>query len=82
MSTTSTYPEGTQFWETADYKGYLLRNLNATLIAISTIFLGTRLYVRLVMTKTPGLDDIMATLAWVGSPQLHRRVLCAGTDHT
>ncbi|CZR65782.1 related to integral membrane protein [Phialocephala subalpina] len=64
MATTSTYPEGTQFWQTADYKGNLLRDMNASLIAISTIILGTRLYVRLVMTKTFGLDDIFATLAW------------------
>ncbi|KAH8772371.1 hypothetical protein BGZ57DRAFT_895380 [Hyaloscypha finlandica] len=64
MATTSTYPEGTQFWQTADYKGNLLRDLNASLIAISTFILGTRLYVRLVMTKNPGLDDIFASIAW------------------
>jgi hypothetical protein len=67
MATTSTYPEGTQFWQTPDYKGNLLRDLNASLIAISTVILGTRLYVRLVMTKNPGLDDIFAAVAWVGS---------------
>lgn len=64
MAATSSYPEGTQFWETPDYKGYLLRNLNASLIAISTLILATRLYVRIFMTKVPGLDDIIATVAW------------------
>jgi hypothetical protein len=80
MATTSTYPEGTQFWETADYKGYLLRDMNASLIAISTIVLGTRLYVRLVMTKAPGLDDIFATLAWVRSLPSNQRFVA--TDHS
>jgi hypothetical protein len=74
MATTGTYPEGTQFWQTADYKGKLLRDMNASLIAISTIILGTRLYVRFVMTKTSGLDDIFATFAWVGSFPLYQRL--------
>jgi len=54
--------------------------MNASLIAISTIVLGTRLYVRLVMTKAPGLDDIFATLAWVRSLPSNQRFVA--TDHS
>jgi hypothetical protein len=34
----------------------------------------------LIMTKTPGLDDGLATLAWVGSFLLYQRLWCSATD--
>jgi hypothetical protein len=43
----------------------LTRNLNYALIVISTAILLVRLHVRLVMIKSPGLDDAFAVAAWV-----------------
>ncbi|RDW63561.1 hypothetical protein BP6252_11106 [Coleophoma cylindrospora] len=61
---TTTYPPGTTFWETPDYKGIEMRNLNICLTVISTVVCGLRLYTRLIMTKTGGVDDIMSVVAW------------------
>lgn len=61
----TTLPTGTQYWETADYGGNLQRNLNISLIAISTVFFGIKLYVRAFMTKSLGWDDAVAFLAYV-----------------
>ena len=59
------FPPGTDFRSTPDYKGYVLQALNATLIPITTLIFGTRIYVRVFMTKNPGLDDGFAFVAFV-----------------
>lgn len=51
--------------KTPGYNGYVVRDLNAYLIAFSTVFLGARLYVRTFLTKALGLDDLMAAIAYV-----------------
>ncbi len=66
----SLYPAGTDFRSTPDYKGNVHRALNATLIPISTLIFGTRINVRLFMTKNAGLDDIMAFIAYVCPPPI------------
>lgn len=53
------------FQNTPDYHGYTEINLNAALIGLTTLFFGTRIYVRAVMTKTLGLDDAVAAIAYV-----------------
>ena len=60
----SAYPPGTKFWETPDWAGGTQAKLNIALVVISASFLATRLYVRCIMTKTAGLDDIVAFLAF------------------
>ena len=60
------YPAGTDFRSTPDYKGGVLKALNATLIPITTLIFGMRIYVRVLMTKNPGLDDGLAFVAYVG----------------
>ncbi|KAH8588625.1 hypothetical protein B0O99DRAFT_356819 [Bisporella sp. PMI_857] len=65
MASGIVWPEGTKFYETSDYKGETQRALNAALIAISTVFIGLRLYVRFMMTKSPGLDDAIAFIAYL-----------------
>lgn len=63
--TTSTYPPGTKFWETSDWAGGRQADLNIALIVISGFFVGTRLYVRFMITKTPGWDDAITVLAFL-----------------
>lgn len=53
------------FKDTPDYHGYTEINLNACLIAFSTLFFGTRIYVRAFMTKTLGWDDAFALIGFV-----------------
>ena len=60
----SNYPPGTNFWETPDWAGGTQARLNTALIVISGCFLATRLYVRCFMTKSAGLDDLVACLAF------------------
>ncbi|KAH7134480.1 hypothetical protein B0J13DRAFT_560515 [Dactylonectria estremocensis] len=64
MNSTSNYPPGTKFWETPDWAGGTQAKLNIALITISSCFLGIRLYVRGFMTKSLGLDDLVASLAF------------------
>ncbi|KAG4420104.1 hypothetical protein IFR04_006763 [Cadophora malorum] len=59
------FSPGTDFRSTPDYKGYVLQALNATLIPITTLIFGTRIYVRVFMTKNPGLDDGFAFVAFL-----------------
>lgn len=61
--TASSYPPGTQFWETDDWAGGNQARLNIALIILSTFFVTIRLYTRFFMSKTPGWDDFIATLA-------------------
>ncbi|OCL15155.1 hypothetical protein AOQ84DRAFT_279533 [Glonium stellatum] len=42
----------------------ITRNLNIALLSISLVILTVRLYVRLWMIRSPGLDDVFAVLAW------------------
>ncbi|KAI1502901.1 hypothetical protein F5X99DRAFT_407707 [Biscogniauxia marginata] len=53
------------FCNTADYHGYTEINLNACLISLSTVIYGLRIYNRAFMTKTLGLDDGIATIAYL-----------------
>jgi hypothetical protein len=53
------------FQDTPDYHGYTEINLNAALIGLTTLFFGTRIYVRAFMTKTLGLDDAFASVAYL-----------------
>lgn len=53
------------FESTPDYRGYVEIDLNACLIAFSTLFFGIRVYVRHSMTKSLGLDDGIAAVSFV-----------------
>lgn len=46
-------------------QGYMIRDLNISLIAISTVLVASRLYVRGLMIKNLGMDDLLAVLAYV-----------------
>lgn len=60
-STASTIP----YWESPDYKGEEVRVLNGTLIGITTVVIAARLYTRGFMSKSLGLDDALAFVAYV-----------------
>lgn len=49
---------------TPGYRGDGQIILNSILIAMSTIFVMMRLYARIFMVKRPGIDDIMAVMAY------------------
>ncbi|KAI1462552.1 hypothetical protein F4805DRAFT_452379 [Annulohypoxylon moriforme] len=53
------------FSNTPGYHGSREIGLNGWLIGFSTLLYGLRLYVRIFMTKTPGLDDGLAGMAYV-----------------
>ncbi|KAI0833147.1 hypothetical protein F5Y06DRAFT_183069 [Hypoxylon sp. FL0890] len=53
------------FSSTPDYRGDTEIGLNAGLIGFSTLFYGLRLFVRISMTKSPGLDDVIAGIAYL-----------------
>lgn len=53
------------FSKTTGWQGYRQRDLNACLIAFSTVIVGLRIYVRVFMTKGFGLDDVMTGIAYV-----------------
>ncbi|KAI1408477.1 hypothetical protein F5Y13DRAFT_194340 [Hypoxylon sp. FL1857] len=53
------------FSSTSDYRGDTEIGLNAGLIGFSTLFYGLRLFVRINMTKSPGLDDAIAGIAFL-----------------
>lgn len=52
------------FSNTPDWHGGIELEINGSLIALSTVFLGMRLYVRAFMTKALGWDDLIAGIAW------------------
>lgn len=52
------------FRDSPDYRGHRIRILNSTLIAITTLIVGSRFYVRFFMSKTPGIDDFICFLAY------------------
>jgi hypothetical protein len=53
------------FSNTPDYWGNVLLGVNTTMIVLSIIIFGTRIYARTVMTKNLGLDDALAAVAFV-----------------
>ncbi|KAI1380757.1 hypothetical protein F4677DRAFT_462032 [Hypoxylon crocopeplum] len=53
------------FTRTPDYRGGLEIGLNAWLIGFSTVFCSLRLFVRIFMTKSPGLDDVMTAIGYL-----------------
>lgn len=53
------------FRDSPEYKGHMVLALNASLIAVTSLIVFMRLYVRLVMSKTFGLDDVIAFLGFV-----------------
>lgn len=55
------------FNDTPNYRGHTEIGLSAWLIGFSTLFYGLRLVVRVSMTKSPGLDDGIAGIAYVSS---------------
>jgi hypothetical protein len=65
MASNSTGPT-IPYWETPDYKGHKIRDVNAALIAITTVIVGARLFTRKFISKSFGLDDGLALLALVG----------------
>lgn len=55
------------FSGTPSWRGWVLVDSNAIAIALSTLFIGLRLYVRARMTRNLGLDDAIATVSYVCS---------------
>ncbi|KAL6416269.1 hypothetical protein AUP68_00486 [Ilyonectria robusta] len=57
-------------------QGYIIVNLNAFLIAISTALVFSRVYVRFCMIKAHGWDDIIVLITFVrvGYPMLCKAV--------
>jgi hypothetical protein len=52
------------FSTTSEYRGFLQRNLNASLLAFSTLFILMRIGTRAFMVKSLGLDDLFAGIAY------------------
>ena len=61
----SPIPGTIPYWESPEYKGNIVRNLNSTLIAVTTIVIGLQIYTRGFMSKSLGLDDALAFVAFV-----------------
>lgn len=66
-NTTTTITEN--YWETPDYYGNVIRGVEGFLIAMSTIFIANRIYVRSFMTQSLSYDDGIAGLAYVSPRQ-------------
>ncbi|KAK7212866.1 hypothetical protein V2G26_020044 [Clonostachys chloroleuca] len=49
-----------------DSAGHNLTRLNIGLIVITSVFVITRLCIRIFMLRSLGWDDLMATIAWTG----------------
>ncbi|KAH6681516.1 hypothetical protein B0J14DRAFT_576537 [Halenospora varia] len=64
MASNSTAPT-INYWESPEYKGNAVRNLNSTLIGVTTVVIFLRLYTRGFMSKSLGLDDALAFVAYV-----------------
>ncbi|ROW06574.1 hypothetical protein VMCG_04266 [Cytospora schulzeri] len=52
------------FSNTPGWRGWVLTDVNAIAIALSTSFIGVRVYVRARMTKNMGLDDAIAVVSF------------------
>jgi hypothetical protein len=72
-------PQFADFRDAPDYKGQTEVIVNSTLIGLSALFLGLRLYVRTFMTKSLGLDDAVAGLAFVSQTSVTGTVNSANT---
>ncbi|KAI1778203.1 hypothetical protein F4818DRAFT_438372 [Hypoxylon cercidicola] len=58
------------FRHTPEYHGYSEVGLCGGLIGISTIICGLRVFVRLFVTKSLGLDDVLAAISYLGLTSL------------
>jgi len=61
MASNTTIP----YWKSPEYNGRFFLDLNASLIAVTTAVIAMRLYSRGFMTKSLGLDDALAFVAFV-----------------
>jgi hypothetical protein len=48
-----------------DSEGHVISNLNIALIVITSVFMVVRLYVRGIVVRALGWDDLLAIFAWV-----------------
>lgn len=55
------------FSDTPGWRGWVMTDINAVAIALSTLFISIRIYVRTRMTRNLGLDDAIATISYVCS---------------
>lgn len=53
------------FSDTPGWRGWVLIDVNAVAIGLSTLFVGIRMYVRARMTKNLGMDDALAGVSFV-----------------
>jgi hypothetical protein len=66
----SSIPSTIPYWESPGYKGDKVRDLNSTLIAVTTVIVGLRLYARGFVSKTFGFDDVLAFMGLYEAPTL------------
>jgi hypothetical protein len=52
-------------YDPGSFTGQVILNLNVALVVITSVFMLVRLYVRAIMTRGLGRDDVLATIAWV-----------------
>ncbi|CAG9986560.1 unnamed protein product [Clonostachys byssicola] len=55
----------TKWYPPPDSQGYMLKNLNISLIVTSSIILIARLNTRAFILKSLGVDDLIATISWI-----------------
>ncbi|CAG9948990.1 unnamed protein product [Clonostachys rosea f. rosea IK726] len=55
----------TEWYPPPDSQGYMLKNLNISLIVASSIILIARLNTRAFILKSLGVDDLIATISWI-----------------
>ncbi|CAH0040134.1 unnamed protein product [Clonostachys rhizophaga] len=55
----------TEWYPPPDSQGYMLKNLNISLIIASSIILIARLNTRAFILKSLGVDDLIATISWI-----------------
>lgn len=70
MDNSTAPPEFSVFDLPPGSKGGEIVNFNIAFIVISTTLLFTRLYVRGFMVKALGLDDLLASIAYVRAPNV------------
>ncbi|KAH7193026.1 uncharacterized protein B0J16DRAFT_316704 [Fusarium flagelliforme] len=51
-------------YDPENFTGQVILNLNVALVVITSVFMLVRLYVRAIMTRGLGRDDVLATIAW------------------
>ncbi|CAI6092774.1 unnamed protein product [Clonostachys chloroleuca] len=55
----------TEWYPPPDSQGYMLKNLNISLVVASSIILIARLNTRAFILKSLGVDDLIATISWI-----------------